>query len=285
MVESVPAAAPVDLRHHPVDSVLTRVEQGLHVRLDRDTVVRKRRSLGARSDRGTWVRIERRGFERISEQGWNGTEAATVLQGVVMPQWYQGVAWREAGEPAMWRADELELVAARAIGKGALLREDPGLPETWWAGLNDSLDALSSQHTFRVATPDTERITQELVTRKLGEVFPEVTRTTVERWVPAHGDLTWANVMGPEFWLIDWEDWGMAPRGLDAATLWGNALAVPDLADRVHRERWADLESRDGKLMALYFLAKIVGPYAHEDDPLLVPARKEAARLVGDLQP
>ncbi|WP_075029131.1 hypothetical protein [Streptomyces mirabilis] len=26
-----------------------------------------------------------------------------------------------------------------------------------------------------------------------------------------------ANVTAPEFCLFDWEDWGLAPRGLDAA--------------------------------------------------------------------
>lgn len=283
MAGSVPAL--VDLRQHPVEGVLIRVEQGLNVHLDRNDVVRKCRSVGARTERGTWVRIERRGFERIGQQGWNGTEAAAMLRGVVMPQWYQGVTWRGADEPVMWRADEMELVAAQPIGKGALARQAPVLPEAWWAALNSSLDALSSQHTYRIATPDTERITQDLVTKKLGEVFPAVTDTTVGRWVPAHGDLTWANVMGPEFCLIDWEDWGVAPRGLDAATLWGYALAVPELADRVYRERRADMESRDGKLMALFFLSKIVGPHAYKDDPLLVPARREAAQLVNDLQP
>ncbi|MFD4241478.1 hypothetical protein ACFWP3_07775 [Streptomyces sp. NPDC058525] len=282
MVDSAHAA--VDLRHVPADPVLVRVEQGLNVRLDRDTLVSKRRSLGARTERGTSVRIERRAFERIGQQGWNGTEAAAVLLGVVMPRWYQGVTWREADEPVMWRADELELVTSQPVGTGARVREAPGLPEAWWAGLNGSLDALSSQHTYRIATPDTERISQELVTGKLGEVFPSVTDTRVGKWVPAHGDLTWANVMGPVFCLIDWEDWGMAPRGLDAVTLWGNALAVPALAARVYRERQADMQSRDGKLMALYVLSKIVGPHAREEDPLLVPARREAARLVADLQ-
>lgn len=230
------------------------------------------------------MRIERRGFERIGPQGWNGTEAAAVLQGVAMPEWYQGVAWREPGEPVMWRADELELIPSPSVGKGALVLGDPGLPDEWWEALNASLDALASQQTPRIATPDTVTITQEQVTQTIGAVFPGVADTRIERWAPAHADLTWANVMGPEFSLIDWEDWGMAPRGLDAATLWGNALAVPGLADRVHQERRADLESRDGKLMSLFFLSKIVGPYAYEEDPLLAPARKEAERLVAELQ-
>ncbi|MFI6640336.1 hypothetical protein [Streptomyces sp. NPDC050504] len=284
MTEPLPVAARVDLRRQSVDHVLELVEQALHIRLDRDALVRKRRSLGGRTEQGTWVRIERRGFERIGPQGWNGTEAAAVLQGVSMPEWYRGLAWRELGEPVMWRADELELIASPSVGKGALVLEDPDLPEAWWAELNASLDALAVQQTPRIATPDTVTITQELVTRTLGEVFPGVADTRIERWAPAHADLTWANVMGPEFSIIDWEDWGMAPRGLDAATLWGNALAVPALADRVHRERRADLESRDGRLMALFFLAKIVGPHAYEEDPLLTPARKEAERLVVELQ-
>ncbi|MFE7181945.1 hypothetical protein [Streptomyces erythrochromogenes] len=281
---SLPVAAQVDLRRQPVDGVLERVEEAFHVRLDRLTLVRKRRSLGGRTERGTWVRIERRGFERIGPQGWNGTEAAAVLQGVAMPEWYRGLAWREPGEPVMWRADELELIASPSVGKGALVLEDPGLPDEWWGALNASLDALASQQTPRIATPDTVTITQEQVTQTLGAVFPGVADTRIEKWTPAHADLTWANVMGPQFSLIDWEDWGMAPRGLDAATLWGNALAVPGLADRVHQERRADLASRDGKLMSLFFLSKIIGPYAYEEDPLLAPARKEAERLMAELQ-
>ncbi|MGR4878697.1 hypothetical protein ACIPUC_04565 [Streptomyces sp. LARHCF249] len=281
---SLTAAAQVDLRRQPVEDVLKRVEAALHVQLDRQALVRKRRSLGCRTERDTWVRIERRGFERIGTQGWNGTEAAAVLQGVAMPEWYQGLAWREPGEPVMWRADELELIPSPSIGKGALVLEDPGLPDEWWAALNASLNALASQQTPRIATPDTVTITQEHVTQTLGAAFPRVADTRIERWSPAHADLTWANVMGPGFSLIDWEDWGMAPRGLDAATLWGNALAVPGLANRVQQERRADLESRDGKLMSLFFLSKIVGPYAYEEDPLLAPARKEAERLVAELQ-
>ncbi|WP_236569269.1 hypothetical protein [Streptomyces sp. MBT58] len=91
------------------------------------------------------------------------------------------------------------------------------------------------------------------------QVFPEVANLTVDEWASAHADLTWANVMGPQFCIIDWEDWGIAPRGLDAATLWGNALAIPALADRVWNERRRDLESRSGQLMALFALRKGTG--------------------------
>ncbi|WP_416986149.1 hypothetical protein [Streptomyces sp. T028] len=280
---TLPVPRNLDLRRESLDGVLDRVERSLQVRLDLQTVVRKRRTIGARTDRDTWVRIERRGFERIGAQGWNGPESAAVLSGIVMPSWYAGFAWREPEEPVMWRADEMELVNAAPVGQAALVIEDPRVPDAWWSALNASLDALAAQSAPRLATPDTETITQELVTSTLGVVFPEVTDTTVEEWRPAHADLTWANVTGPEFCMIDWEDWGRAPRGLDAATLWVHSLAVPALSERVWSERRPDLESRSGRLMALFCCAKVAGPHAHPEDPRVEPARKEAARLVAEL--
>jgi hypothetical protein len=280
---TLPAPRAVDLRREPLGGLLDRVERSLQVRLDQETVVRKRRTIGARTDRDTWVRIERRGFDRIGAQGWNGPESAAVLSGVAMPSWHAGFAWCEPGERVMWRADEMELVNAAPVGQAGLVIEDPRLPDTWWSALGASLDALAAQSAPRVATPDTETITQDLVTVTLGEVFPEVTDTTVEEWRPAHADLTWANVTGPELCIIDWEDWGMAPRGLDAATLWGNSLAVPALAEHVWSERRPDLQSRSGLLMALFYCAKVAGPHAHPEDPRLEPARKEAARLIAEL--
>ncbi|MEV7395234.1 hypothetical protein [Streptomyces sp. NPDC091215] len=281
---TLPAHRTVDLRREPLDEVLNRVERSLQMCLARETVVRKRRTVGARTDRNTWVRIERRGLDRIGVQVWNGPESAAVLSGVAMPCWYAGYAWREPGEPVMWRADEMELINAAPVGQAALVLEDPRLPESWWSALNASLDALAAQSAPRIATPDTETITQELVTATLGKVFPTITDTTVEEWQPAHADLTWANVTGPEFCMIDWEDWGIAPRGLDAATLWGHALAVPALAQRVWSERQSDLESTTGRLMALFLCAKIAGPHAHPEDPRLEPARKESARLISELR-
>ncbi|MFF4319555.1 hypothetical protein [Streptomyces sp. NPDC001568] len=154
MTGSLPVAAQVDLRRQPVEEVLERVEKALHVQLNRQALVRKRRSLGGRTQRGTWVRIERRGFERIGPQGWNGTEAAAVLQGVAMPEWYQGVAWRETGEPVMWRADELELIASPPVGKGALVLED--IPIALNSATADALiNGITAQIPEQPGTPST----------------------------------------------------------------------------------------------------------------------------------
>ncbi|AKA05122.1 hypothetical protein SAZ_23730 [Streptomyces noursei ZPM] len=283
MTLSAPTGRVVDLRVQPVDEVLDRVEWSLQVCLDSDTVVRKRRSVGARTDRDTWVRVERRGFGKIREQGWNGTECAALLDGVTRPVWHSGVVWRDVNEPVMWRADETELLPGAPIGT-SVLAVDPQLPEEWWQALNSSLDALAEQRTIRIATPDTVTITQAGITKAISSAFPGSFDTVVERWAPAHADLNWANMTGPTFCLFDWEDWGNAPRGLDAAALWGNSLAVPVLADRVRHERRSDFESRDGKLMTLFVCAKILGPDAHPEDPRLEPARHMAEQVIAELQ-
>ncbi|MDT0454018.1 Tn3 family transposase [Streptomyces sp. DSM 40473] len=63
----------------------------------------------------------------------------------------------------------------------------------------------------------------------------------------------------------------------------GEALDGYGLAARVWKERRQDLESRTGRLMGLFFCAKVTGPHAHPQDPCLELARKEAARLVDEL--
>ncbi|MFF3816003.1 hypothetical protein ACFYYD_05190 [Streptomyces bluensis] len=283
MTLSVATGQAVDLRVQPVDEVLDRVARSLQVRLLPGTVVRKRRSVGARTDRDTWVRIERRLLDKIPDQGWNGTECAARLEGVAQPEWRGCVVWRDANGPVMWRADETELLPGTPIGT-AVLSAAPKLPDQWGEALNTSLDALAAQDTRRVATPDTVTITQALVTESIRGVFSGGFDTAVERWVPAHADLNWANMTAPVFSLFDWEDWGRAPVGLDAASLWVSSLAVPALAERVRHELRSDFESRDGKLMTLFACSKILGPYAHPEDARLEPARRMAEQVIEELQ-
>lgn len=107
------AAQKYDLRHVDVRDVLDHVERMLDVRLDPDTVVRKRRTIGAASGTGTWIPIELRGTERMSGpvagQGW-GLEATQAIAGLPLPRWFRGASWR--GEPlrphTIWRVDEIE---------------------------------------------------------------------------------------------------------------------------------------------------------------------------------
>lgn len=279
---------PKDLRKESVEDVLRRVEVGLGVRLDRDLAVTKRRSVGARTDRGTWVRIEVRQLAKIAAQGQvaNGMEAAELLSEIAKPAWYGVLSWLDAAGAEVWRADEIQLVSAAPIRSRGSLRDASALPDAWWDALNTSLDSLARQRTTRLATPDTETITQALVTSVIERAFPDRVDTTItdEEWVPAHADLNWANLTGPEFWILDWEDHGLAPRGLDAATLWTSSLTVPTLAERVHHERRTDLDTRPGKLMTLFNIAKIVSGAGAHESPIFEPAKRLAEKLIADLR-
>jgi hypothetical protein len=272
-----PASQRYDLRKTPYGDATERAQLALGTRLDLSRAVVKRRSVGAATDRGTWVRIELRGLERLDGQGW-GTEATAVLRDVPVPAWHAGVSWLDAGRAAMWHADETALISEAPVARAS---RAASLPRSWWDSLQVSLGALARHQTPRKATPDSELITQERIASVIGQVFPGIDPAITE-WACAHADLGWANLTAPQLWLLDWEDWGMAPRGTDAARLWFASLTDQALTQQVTTCLGHDLASRSGQVMALFECA---GWLAHADDsdPLTAAARAQAARLADEL--
>ncbi|MGN2636423.1 hypothetical protein ACWEKT_26965 [Nocardia takedensis] len=278
----------LDLRKTTIGHLLADVAVRLAARFDESTIVRKRRTVGVATDRGTWVRIEARSHATAIEQGQidNGTETSALLGGVAKPQWRQAVSWYDETTGTLWRADECDLVTGPTATPIGYPLTEPALSPHWWATLNTSLDTLARHTVTRRATPDTQPITQTLVTDTIEAVFPSVLDTTLDdpaAWAPAHADLVWSNLTAPDCWILDWEDLGLAPRGLDAATLWTGSLMVPALADKVFHERRTDLETRSGKLMALFTCCKDLAAPDFTTAPAFEPTTAHAARLITDL--
>ena len=270
----LPAAQRLDLRKVAIDDVLSRVQKSLQLVMNPEGAVRKRRSVGFRSDRGTWVRVECRGLERFDGQGW-GLEAAQILEGVPVPRWYAGISWLDAERNVMWRADETQLVEEAPVGRAA---NAPALPEAWWEAFNVAMDELASHVTTRAATPDCEPINLQRVETAIRKVFPDAANLRIDEWTTAHADLNWPNMTGERLWILDWEDFGRAPRGLDAANLWFGSLAVPEVAERIYRDRRHDMDSQTGQVMQLFKCAELLA-WAGEAESLYLPARREAERL------
>lgn len=274
------------------EDVIARVERALGIRLDHPTLLRTRRAVSGRSDRGTWVSIQARPVDRVIRHGWGGAAAAGALTGVSRPGWYRSVAWADPNRAVWWRADESELVSAAAIKPAGTITVHPRLSQGWWAKLRASLAALCGQPASRVATlgsassefttrQDHQNYIGSLVGKAAGAAGVAVD-ATITQWATAHANLTWANLTAPHCWLLGWEDWGTAPRGLDPATLLVASLAVPTLTDRIRREFTTDLNSRSGQLVRLALCTELTsrpgrGGVLHE------PARRETRALLDTL--
>ncbi|MEC3979296.1 hypothetical protein [Amycolatopsis sp. H20-H5] len=275
-LSSSPVAV-LDVRVHDHEDVLRRVEHVLDLRLDRSSVVYgdSGATEGFRTSNGTWARVERRNRWRINSAVWVGLEAASTVKGVKKPEWFQGTTWADNAREVVWRADEVELISALVVGD---LANAATLPDAWWATVRDSLTALAAHQTERVG------MTQAHLTKRISEVFDGV-NTTVDDWTTAHADVHWGN-LSVEGHLIDWEDWGAAPRGLDAATLWQSALPDAAVAARVQHEFGGDLRTRSGRLSQLLVCANAIRIAARrgKPTPLSEPAKAAAQVLVAELR-
>lgn len=271
-----------NLRHEPLDDVFAEIEKALGARLEQSSIIygTQGATVGLPTNAGTWVRVTWSAPDRVHRQAWTGGEAASAILGVNKPELYRSYRWTDRDRSVVWRADEVELITSKAVHSTGVIDGDPSLPAIWWETLNSSLVALAEFPTMRVGMP------QDHLTRRINQVFKdENLHTEVDEWTTAHADLHWGNVTTPECYLLDWEDWGLAPRGLDAATLWGHSLPVPAVADRVQDVFADDLNTRSGLLAQLLFCSNVIriNSAKQTPSPILEPAKREAERIMGAL--
>ncbi|RSN52509.1 hypothetical protein DMH08_28485 [Actinomadura sp. WAC 06369] len=109
-------------------------------------------------------------------------------------------------------------------------------------------------------------VSQEYVARAIPRYVGETNvDATVTRWSLAHGDLHWANLTMPELTILDWEGFGPAPFGFDAANLYAYSLPVPEVAADVRRAFAHVLATPDGRLAELIVAAMIVQAAERDD--------------------
>ncbi|QUX26284.1 hypothetical protein K1J57_07340 [Nocardiopsis sp. MT53] len=211
-----------------------------------------RPSVGVPTTRGTWVRISWHPPSRVFSREFSGLEASMAVLGVPKPSFIQAVHWMNDG--LVCRAEEMTLIHEPTVSTGYILDKAPKLTEQWWENLSAALEYLARTDTDRVS------LVQEDIDRSIREAFGISIDTTVSDWVIGHGDLHWANLTAPRLFLLDWDSWGMMPRGLDAAKLWESAFRVPDFAEEITERLDPSLTCRDGKLSLLWVCAnRILG--------------------------
>jgi len=124
-----------------------------------------------------------------------------------------------------YRAELSVRVDERVLSDDPILQHDHPLPDSWWQELTGALEKVSVVDADRVA------VRQQYMDRAIPE-FVGIAAPAVTCWSTAHSDVHWANLTEP-LRLLDWEGWGRAPEGFDAATLYAYTLLQPDIAARV----------------------------------------------------
>ncbi|WP_243859913.1 aminoglycoside phosphotransferase [Amycolatopsis arida] len=225
-----------------------------------------------------WLRVVCEQQRYAGGEFWTGnTDATAQVSGVAKPEVLRCWEW-DAGDDWL-RAELMTRLSGRRCSATPELRQPLPLPESWWRGLRTSLDALAQARTERV------HLTQADLAHRIRVFFGDrVADPTVTTWTPAHTDLHWANLMAPDCALVDWEGWGLAPAGFDAATLYLHTLLVAEMAERVHREFADQLTTRDGLLAQLYVTGRMLLRIDSGDYPdLAIPLHHHAQRVVDAL--
>lgn len=192
-----------------------------------------------------WLRV---GTERASDftdpdtiDFWTGIPTSTLVTGVPKPNILRSTEWAAPDLHRQVRADLMTWMPGRPCSPTQALRTDPGLPDSWWCALRRAVDTISATPTSRYTTRSGHGSVR--IRRVFGDAVADAVATT--RRSTAHGDLHWNNLLGPDLRVMDWELWGSAPVGYDAATLYTFALLVPDVAARVRDEFGDVLDSPD----------------------------------------
>ncbi|MFJ8807644.1 phosphotransferase [Streptomyces sp. NPDC102490] len=225
-----------------------------------------------------WLRVVQSPLDKAIGRLWTGPEDAERLvpRQVPRPGLRLVRQWVEGGNA--YKAELYDHAVGETISPTpALVTADPPLAAPWWSDLRTALASLSTVHTDRTA------VRQAYLDRAMPHYLAFLdgpVPTAPSSWSTAHGDLHWANLTGPELGILDWEGWGTAPAGYDAALLHAYSIGMPETAERVRRELSAVLDSEDGRFAELAVITELLQSAERGDNVELVPALRQRAEEV-----
>lgn len=236
------------------------------------------RTLAARVSGPGWLRVTAQRPEWTKDAMWDGVATAVgdPFDGIPMPRYLRSVEWTE--DHRVVRADLLSYVDQPAVGVGLVLRDRPDLPDAWWSALHRALDPVSGiTVTDRMAVDLRERDFRDYLLALFGV---DIDLDGVESTV-AHGDLHFGNLTAPGLVVLDWENWGWAPTGYDAAHLLCSAILCPDLVTRIRTEFAAVLDTYTGAVAQLAAASKYLHHVTNgEFRDVAVPIRRHVEGVI-----
>jgi hypothetical protein len=225
-----------------------------------------------------WLRVM--SAPRPGGKIWEGPALAEEVfsDDVPRPRLLAEHSWSASQES--FNAHLWERLQSHTVSDTPDLISPPGVSDEWWKNLRTAVNAVGCAP----LPHGREVMTQSFISR-ITRFIPtlEGTDLTVGTWRTAHGDLHWANITRDPLQIIDWEGFGAAPAGYDAAVLLAYSLPVPSIAARVREVFETDLRTPDGRLAQLVICAEII--QASERDDIHARLRPYAEALAAELVP
>ncbi|GAA2239889.1 hypothetical protein GCM10010413_47040 [Promicromonospora sukumoe] len=233
---------------------------------------------GVRVSGPAWLRVAVLSTSWAKDDMWNGIATATgdPFDDVPMPRVLRSVEWTDRDLNV--RADLLTYISQPTIGTGLVLEHQPELTDTWWASLHAGLNPLRRIEVTKRMAINPRRFQAQLL-----EWFGvEIDRDRVQ-WEVVHGDLHFGNLTAPDLHILDWENWGWAPVGYDAAHLACSAVLQPEIEAKV-RAQFADvLNTYSGAIAQLIVATKYLRLVEGGEHPeIAAPIGQYAERLIRD---
>ncbi|MGW8765928.1 hypothetical protein ACWGN5_25865 [Streptomyces sp. NPDC055815] len=224
------------------------------------------RTLGRRTDHplhgACWLRLQTAPDGKEGGRTWTGQEQAALLFPTVRKPTLHAIHDATTDAHA-YRAELTTFVDEPVLSpSGPVLHDELDLPDTWFKKIREDLGAVAATATDRVSVR--QQWIDRAVPQFTGRPAPQITD-----WTCAHGDLHTANLTAGAT-ILDWEGFGLAPRGWDAALLYSYALLAPATAARI-REAFADiLDTHTGRTALLVVAADLLQAASRGDHPDLV---------------
>ncbi|WP_274562462.1 hypothetical protein [Streptomyces spiramyceticus] len=223
-----------------------------------------------------WLRLVHAPADKADGKLWEGPRAAEAAmpRTIPRPRLQDHLIWTAGADGYL--AELYEVVVELTITTdGPVLCTAPALDDAWWVTLRRSLDTIAQVPTDRVA------VRQAYLDRAMPEFLAQPIDTTVPAWSTAHGDLHWANLTGPHLTILDWEGWGVAPAGYDAAMLHAFSLLVPEVSALVRQHLGHILDTPAGRFSELVVITELLQTISRGDSlDLEAPLRQRAAVLL-----
>jgi hypothetical protein len=204
-----------------------------------------------------------------------GESAAPLVEGVSRPTIFKIHDWQDTG--LRYRAVQTSLAVSPAVELTPLAGMNAArVTDAWIEEFKHSVDRLGVTSTHRF------RFHPDAVEAHVKHWFGADAPFAAEQFSVAHGDAHWGNLTFPNLMFLDWELWGLAPRGFDLAYLVTFSCTDQLLAQRLEAAFEDELTTKSGQIAHLIALGEFLNLIKEGFFPRLhqQPAMQMAQRVL-----